>query len=477
MQSDKTTLRKFWRGAGSLTLAAIAAKCLGALYRIPLTRALGAHGMGMYQSVFPLYALLVTLCGGGLTAAVSKLVAENEGRAALKTATVTALCFSVPLALIAAAFARVIAAAAGAPAAAVALAVLLPSVPLSAVCAALRGYFQGLGNMTPSAVGQCVEQLAKFAAGLTLSYALARVSLTAAVAGCAAGVTVSEGMALAYFYRRYRKNGDSEGAIALPPVANGEPTAVENVFTGIEALSETSAELAPPALVIEAASHKKSLAARLWKVALPVTLGLMVLPLCQVADSFIVVNLLVRSGVAREYSTALYGLVTGPISAMVNMPAVLTVGVCGTLLPRVSALIKRGGAVRRTVGRVLVFSLVSGVVFCAGIIVVAPFALRILYGASLGAPIATVTSLLRMASVAVLCIAVMQTASAALQGGGKAYLPACNLFAAAVVKEVLNFVLLPRLGIYGFVIATDVFYALACLLDCIALIAFLRKTH
>ena len=476
MQSDKSTIRKFWRGAGSLTLAAIAAKCLGALYRIPLTRVLGAHGMGMYQSVFPLYALLVTLCGGGLTVAVSKLVAENEGRAALKTATVAALCFSVPLALIAAAFARVIAAAAGAPAAAVALAVLLPSVPLSAVCAALRGYFQGLGNMTPSAVGQCVEQTAKFAAGLTLSYALARLSLTAAVAGCAAGVTVSEGVALAYYYLRYRKS-DGEGAVALPPAANGEAAAVENAFTGIEALSETSAELAPPALAIEAACRESSLAARLHKIALPVTLGLLVLPLCQVADSFIVVNLLTRAGVAREYATALYGLVTGPISAMVNMPAVLTVGVCGTLLPRVSSLVKRGGAVRKTVGRVLLFSVIAGAVFCAGIVIVAPFALRILYGASLGAPLTAVSALLRLASVSVLCIAVMQTASAALQGGGKAYLPACNLFMAAVVKEALNFVLLPRLGIYGFVIATDVFYALACLLDCIALIAFLRKTH
>ena len=101
-----------------LTAAAIAGKCLGALYRIPLTRVLGAQGMGMFQSVFPLYALLVTVCGGGLTAAVSKLTAESEGRAALHTALKAALVVSLPLVAVAALLCRLIAAAAGAPAAA-----------------------------------------------------------------------------------------------------------------------------------------------------------------------------------------------------------------------------------------------------------------------------------------------------------------------------------------------------------------------
>lgn len=451
---------------------------MGALYRIPLTRVLGAHGMGMYQSVYPLYALLVTLCGGGLTAAVSKLVAEGEENA-LQTAFKTAFWFSVPLSFFVAALARFFAAAAGAPSAAAALVVLLPAVPISALCAALRGYFQGSGNMIPSAVGQCLEQAVKFAAGLTLSALLSRVSPSAAVAGCAAGVTVSEAASLAFYAFRRKWNAAHVDAPALAAGADNEAVAAtQAAFTGIEALSETSDELVPPAVAALAETGKgeaRSAWVRLVQVALPVTLGLLVLPLCQVADSFIVVNLLVRAGTARESATALYGLVTGPINAMVNMPAVLTVGVCGSLLPRVSQLLRRGEDVRKTVRRVLLFSAAAGVVFCGGIIVLAPTALRILYGKSLGVPLSVVSALLRTASVSVLCISVMQTASAVLQGGGKAFLPAVHLLLAAVVKETLLFVLLPRIGIYGFVVATDAFYALACLLDGVALALFLSK--
>ena len=449
-----------------LTAAAIAGKCLGALYRIPLTRVLGAQGMGMFQSVFPLYALLVTVCGGGLTAAVSKLTAESEGRAALHTALKAALVVSLPLVAAAA-----LLAAAGAPAAALALCVLLPAVPVSAVCAAFRGYFQGMGNMMPSAVGQCVEQAAKFAVGISLAFAFSRVSLTAAVAGCAAGVTASEGVMFCFFYWRYKRHAAGGAGLPLPPDLNAAA-----VFAGLDALTEVSEELVPaPAVVTAARAQNAPVARRLLAVSLPVMLGMLVLPLCQVADSFIVVNLLVKHGAARAYATALYGLVTGPINALVNMPAVLTVGLCGSLLPKVSQLVKRGESVRKTAARVLLFAFAAGAVFCVGIVLFASPALRILYGNTLGVPMVTVTRLLRTAGVAVLSIAVMQTASAVLQGAGKAYLPAVHLLIAAVVKESLLFVLLPRLGAYGFVAATDIFYALACVLDLIALYFCLRR--
>ncbi len=457
-----------------LTAAAIAGKCLGALYRIPLTRVLGAQGMGMFQSVFPLYALLVTVCGGGLTAAVSKLTAESEGRAALHTALKAALVVSLPLVAAAALLCRLIAAAAGAPAAALALCVLLPAVPVSAVCAAFRGYFQGMGNMMPSAVGQCVEQAAKFAVGISLAFAFSRVSLTAAVAGCAAGVTASEGVMFCFFYWRYKRHAAGGAGLPLPPALNA--AADGSVFAGLDALTEVSEELVPaPAVVTAARAQNAPVARRLLAVSLPVMLGMLVLPLCQVADSFIVVNLLVKHGAARAYATALYGLVTGPINALVNMPAVLTVGLCGSLLPKVSQLVKRGESVRKTAARVLLFAFAAGAVFCVGIVLFASPALRILYGNTLGVPMVTVTRLLRTAGVAVLSIAVMQTASAVLQGAGKAYLPAVHLLIAAVVKESLLFVLLPRLGAYGFVAATDIFYALACVLDLIALYFCLRR--
>ena len=143
------------------------------------------------------------------------------------------------------------------------------------------------------------------------------------------------------------------------------------------------------------------------------------------------------------------------------------------LLPKVSRMLRKGESIADTVKKTLLFSVAAGVVFVAGLALFAPLAVKILYGKSLGQPQHTVSTLVRLASVSVLFVVLMQTSAAVLQGGGRSYVPALNLAIAAIIKETLNFVLLPRMGIYGFVVATDIFYAVACLLDVAALSGFL----
>ena len=47
--------QSFIEGAVIVSAGGIAAKILGAFYRIPLTNLLGGQGMGVYQMVYPLY--------------------------------------------------------------------------------------------------------------------------------------------------------------------------------------------------------------------------------------------------------------------------------------------------------------------------------------------------------------------------------------------------------------------------------------
>ncbi len=67
-------------GAGALAAAVVFAKVLGAAYRIPLANLLGAEGMGLYQFVYPVFALLLTLSGGSVPTAVSISVSELVAR-------------------------------------------------------------------------------------------------------------------------------------------------------------------------------------------------------------------------------------------------------------------------------------------------------------------------------------------------------------------------------------------------------------
>lgn len=77
--------------AALLSVFSIIAKVISALYRVPLTSVLGAEGMGMYQLVFSIYALILALTTGGIPVAVSRLTSENnalkkDSRVVLKNA-------------------------------------------------------------------------------------------------------------------------------------------------------------------------------------------------------------------------------------------------------------------------------------------------------------------------------------------------------------------------------------------------------
>ena len=72
-----TRRNSFLLGAVVLSAGGFIAKILGAVYRIPLTNMLGSYGMGLYQLVFPMYSLVLTLSGVGFSMAVSKMVAAR----------------------------------------------------------------------------------------------------------------------------------------------------------------------------------------------------------------------------------------------------------------------------------------------------------------------------------------------------------------------------------------------------------------
>ena len=59
----KAGSRSVLRSTAWLAFAGIAAKVIGAFYRVPLTNVLGAEGIGLYQTFFPVYALFLTLTG------------------------------------------------------------------------------------------------------------------------------------------------------------------------------------------------------------------------------------------------------------------------------------------------------------------------------------------------------------------------------------------------------------------------------
>ena len=448
---------KLLKGAAVLAVCAIIAKLIGALYRVPLTNIIGTQGIGLYQMVFPLYTVLLTVSSGGLPVAISRVVAErtaNNDEAGARQVLFTSLC---SLALIGAAAGGVlallrnqIAAVQGNGGAAIAYLGIAPSILFVAVIAAFRGYYQGRQNMLPSAVSQLLEQAVKLTLGLTLARIMFPLGIEYGVLGAVLGVSASEFITMLYLSARffftnvrYRKR-------------TRVPLATLNTEAGID--------IAFP--VIAPKKTNRSLLKEVYRVAIPVTFGSLVMPITQVIDSIIVINILSANGMSRPAATGAFGLLTGPIGTLLNMPVVITLSFAIALLPKVSECFFKKESADGAIAESLKYNLILGLLAALIFGVFGKDILLILYAGGLTAEeIQIGAMLLRIGSVSILYVSLLQVATAVLQGVNLAHKPAVNLLYGTAAKVILTLALLPFFGLLGAMAASCACYGITCILD------------
>ncbi|NJP39026.1 oligosaccharide flippase family protein [Bacillus luteus] len=72
------------KGAAYLSLAALAAKGLSALYKIPYQNMTGDTGFYVYQQVYPLYGAVLVLGTYGFPLVIAKALIDNGGREGIR---------------------------------------------------------------------------------------------------------------------------------------------------------------------------------------------------------------------------------------------------------------------------------------------------------------------------------------------------------------------------------------------------------
>lgn len=418
---------KYLKGAAVITAGSLVAKAVGALYRIPLTNLLGGYGAGLYQMAYPLFCLFLTFSSAGVPAALSRVVARASARGEEDGETVkTALAlFSVlgaagtAVMLLLAPMMSVLQGDGGLRSC---YACLAPAVFFVALLSVFRGYFQGLGDMTPTAVSSLVEQVAKAAFGLLFAY---RASADPARAAAAALFAVSLSEAAALFVLALRYKGE----------------------THVRSL------------------HRRKLSAReLFGAVFPVMAAASVLPLSNTFDSVVIVRLLAERGTE---AVAEYGLFAGAATSLVSLASTACYGLATASVPAVSAACARGeeGEARRLSFRALFFTLLLSVPCALGLFFFARPVVALLFP-SLGKGEADLLGLLvRTFAVSSVFLAGTDTLAACLAGMGRAKYAALSMLAAVAAKLVLEFMLVPRLGILGAAVASDACYLVAFLLD------------
>lgn len=443
-------IKSFGRGAAILVVMGMIAKLIGALYRVPLTNIIGAEGMGLYQMVFPLYTVLLAFCGGGMTSAVSRVVAKYTAlgntvaaRRAVRVAILPLVATSLVLTAAVALFRNVISGVQGNTDAGIAYLALCPSLLLASGINVIRGYFQGKAKMLPGGVSQLIEQVVKLALGLYAARMLLPYGVKYAVAGALLGVTASELCALLYLVIR---------------LVVSEKRRVKRLPIGVRAVNaEAAAEFALPAEVSD-----RTLLKEMYSFALSVTLGALVLPVTQMIDSALVINMLVYGGVTRGEATALFGLFVGPVGTLINMPTVVVLSVSVAVLPALTTAVEQHETptreIRNAAKWIMLFVLPVTVVF----LVFPREVCAALYSRGLTkGQLEVAAQLLRIQSVSVFYVGILQLATATLQAYNKAHRPVINLVIGACVKVGMTPLAVRAFGIIGAAGATAACYAVA----------------
>ena len=172
----------FVKAGAVLVLSGFAVKILSALYRIPLTRMLGAVAMGRYSTIMSLFMPFFSLATGGVATCVAHFSALQNSRAGLAAIKSRALRLYMGIALVlSVAFAvfgffysrfqqdNIIFAG---------CLVLAPAVCVAVVENVYKGITQGQMNMLPTASAGILESLFKTVVGLLAVYAVKQYAVS-----------------------------------------------------------------------------------------------------------------------------------------------------------------------------------------------------------------------------------------------------------------------------------------------------------
>lgn len=303
--SRKKTIIK---GTFILTATGFATRFMGFFYRIFLSHTFGEEGVGLYQLIFPVYALCFSFTAAGIETALSRCVArrltcgqKKEARELLYTSLICTVFLSCIITILLQYYAAFIAESFLKDGRCTEFLVLLSyAFPFAAVHSCIAGYYLGGKETRVPAVSQLLEQTVRILS-VYLIYRIAliqgnRPGVIIAVAGLITGEIASS----LYCLSRIRRGS------LLSPLP----------------------KLKMSAFLL----HAKEL----LFLSCPLTANRVLLNILQSVESVSIPIRLMMYGMVRGDALAIYGVLTGMALPCILFPSAITNSVSTMLLPTVA---------------------------------------------------------------------------------------------------------------------------------------------
>lgn len=426
----------FVSGVLVLTVSGLLVKVAGLLFKIPMNYIVGDTGMGYYNSAYSVYTLFYMLSTSGLPVAMSVMISEKRSTGDIKTAKliykialwvfcIIGLGISLLMLLCPGLLASII----RSDRSALSIAFAAPTVLFICVASAIRGYFQGCGNMVPTAVSQFIEAVGKLVFGVLAAAYAVRMGYAVHVVAAygVAGLTVGSFFGAVYLLiaKGLRRDRDLFCDCGLPDSATGMKTG--------------------------------DILKRFVKISFPITVSASVMSLTGMIDTALIQRVLIGSGMTEELAATLYGNYTSLAVPMFNLPPVLVYPIAYALVPAVSAAFASGkrDVAAEKIQSSLRYAVIIGLPCALGLTVLADPILCLFYkeaSAHLASP------LLICLAPSSFFVCILAVTNSVLQACGQERKPVISMLVGALVKCVSSVILLRKFGISGAPISTFVCY-------------------
>ncbi len=420
--------QSFLGGAAILASAVAIVKILGAVYKIPFGNIVGPKGQTYFNVAYNIYNVLLTISTAGLPLAISKLTSqahtqgrENQKRKIFSTAIWLFFAMGLVGTLLMFFGAEQLAAFMNEPLGYWPIRALSPAVFCVCLLACMRGYTQGQGNMTPTAVSQILEALCKLGLGLALAWYFLRLGmgLDIAAAGAILGVTAGTFLSLLYLIFYLLRHRDRRTSLDVP---------------------DSGGKLMRQVLAI----------------GIPITLSNSAMSIITLVDTKIVLGRLRDVPALADSAAELFGQYTFGMN-LINLPPSFVFPVTMSLIPFAAAALTRrdhaeaGRIVSSGFRLVAVLAIPAGV----GLSVVGGPALLMLYPSRQADALAAGPHM-RWLGIACIFMCLMNLTNVILQTYGKELIPIWTVIAGGVTKVVMNYILVgnPDINIHGAPVST-----------------------
>lgn len=175
MNQGRWIIKKIVETMLVVTAFSVIERLLGFIYRIFLSRALGAELLGVYQVALSVVGLIMTLTASGIPITVSRIMTkhDSENNSAKSFSTVTAgillsLILSLPLVLVLVFVPKVSGLLFQDERSFAVFKVIIPGITITSVYSVLRGYFWGKRKFLTYSIIELLEEIVMLVAGVIL---------------------------------------------------------------------------------------------------------------------------------------------------------------------------------------------------------------------------------------------------------------------------------------------------------------------